>query len=233
MSPVAEPEMAAVAAGDFLMGSVDHGANESPVHRVWVDCFAIATLPVTNGDYDRFLRASGRSVPSCCDDPRFGDSKQPVVSATWFDAQDYCQWLHGVTGKPFRLPTEAEREKAARGCMEGGDYPWGDGLPDWMDPYYQGDEVEKPDRVGGGPANGFGLYNMGDLVHEWCSDWYCADYYAQSPARNPTGPEVGVRRASRGGSWRHRIKVTRCAARSSIPPDRAFSDYGFRVAQTL
>jgi formylglycine-generating enzyme required for sulfatase activity len=71
---------------------------------------------------------------------------------------------------------------------------------------------------------------MCDNVHEWCSDWYAPDYYAVSPERNPRGPETGVRRASRGGSWRHHIKMSRCAARSSIPPEFKYADYGFRVA---
>ena len=84
--------------------------------------------------------------------------------------------------------------------------------------------------MGGDQPNGFGLYDMGNLVHEWCSDWYQADSYRRSPARNPTGPSEGRRRASRGGSWRHWVTVTRCAARSSIPPDREYDDYGFRVA---
>ncbi len=71
---------------------------------------------------------------------------------------------------------------------------------------------------------------MCDNVHEWCSDWYAPDYYAVSPERNPRGPETGERRASRGGSWRHHIKMSRCAARSSIPPEFQYADYGFRVA---
>ena len=99
-----------------------------------------------------------------------------------------------------------------------------------MDPRYRGDDVERPDRVGRDPPNGYGLHNMGDLVHEWCSDWYDAGYYAVSPDRNPPGPAAGQRRASRGGSWRHAVKVTRCAHRSAILPDRQLTDYGFRVA---
>ena len=91
---------------------------------------------------------------------------------------------------------------------------------------------DKPGVVGQDNANGYGLHNMGDLVHEWCSDWYARDYYADSPTRNPAGPPTGHRRASRGGSWRHRVPVTRCSARSSIPPDREYTDYGFRVSST-
>jgi formylglycine-generating enzyme required for sulfatase activity len=78
--------------------------------------------------------------------------------------------------------------------------------------------------------NAYGLYNIGDNVHEWCADWYDAAYYVVSPERNPRGPLAGTRRASRGGSWRHHIKVTRTAARSSIPPEFKYADYGFRVA---
>ena len=81
--------------------------------------------------------------------------------------------------------------------------------PDWMDTRYRGDELERPDHAGQAPPNGYGLRNMGDLVHEWCSDWYDAGYYAVSPERNAAGPASGQRRASRGGSWRHAVKVTR------------------------
>jgi formylglycine-generating enzyme required for sulfatase activity len=84
--------------------------------------------------------------------------------------------------------------------------------------------------VGLGTPNGFGLYDVCTNVHEWCSDWYGAEYYAISPQRDPRGPGHGTRRVSRGGSWRHHVKVTRCAARSSIPPDFRYTDYGFRVA---
>ncbi len=87
-----------------------------------------------------------------------------------------------------------------------------------------------PEPVGHGAANGYGLHNMCDNVHEWCSDWYSANYYAISSERNPRGPEAGERRASRGGSWRHHVKMSRCAARSSIPPGFQYADYGFRVA---
>jgi len=71
---------------------------------------------------------------------------------------------------------------------------------------------------------------MCENVHEWCSDWYDPRYYDYSPVDNPPGPESGTRRASRGGAWRHHIKIARCAARSSIPPEFRYADYGFRVA---
>ena len=90
-----------------------------------------------------------------------------------------------------------------------------------------------PEPVGLYKPNAYGLYNVGDNVHEWCSDWYDDGYYARSPERNPQGPQSGTRKASRGGSWRHHIKVTRTAARSSIPPEFQYADYGFRIARSL
>jgi formylglycine-generating enzyme required for sulfatase activity len=90
-----------------------------------------------------------------------------------------------------------------------------------------------PEPVGLYAPNAYGLYNVGDNVHEWCADWYDDGYYGHSPERNPQGPISGTRRASRGGSWRHHIKVTRTAARSSIPPEFQYADYGFRIARSL
>ena len=84
-----------------------------------------------------------------------------------------------------------------------------------------------------GEPNGFGLYNMSEGVHEWCSDYFDYHYYRYAPEKNPQGPASGQRRASRGGSWRHRIKFSRCAARSSLPPDFKYADYGFRIALTI
>ena len=78
--------------------------------------------------------------------------------------------------------------------------------------------------------NGYGLCDMCENVHEWCSDWYDPRYYQVSTGRDPRGPQSGTRRASKGGSWRHHIKIARCAARSSIPPEFCYADYGFLVA---
>ena len=92
---------------------------------------------------------------------------------------------------------------------------------------------DAPHLVGLSPANGYGLHDMGCNVHEWCSDWYAPTYYAASPDRDPQGPPSGRRRASRGGAWRHQIKVSRCAARSSLDPSFRYNDYGFRIVEAL
>src|SRR5436190_6224784 len=96
--------------------------------------------------------------------------------------------------------------------------------------YFQG-EWTGPKRVGEWHANGYGLFNIGDNVHEWCMDWYAENYYAVSPNKNPAGPQTGTRRVSRGGSWRHQIKASRAAHRSSLPPPYAYTDYGFRICR--
>lgn len=205
--------------------------NERPARTVWVDAFRIAAVPVTRGDFQLFIDATDHTPPRYWADERFADPQQPVVAVSWFDAVAYCDWLSETgSGQAFRLPTEAEREKAARGGRQGQAFPWGDELPEWMDVTYRGDAVERPAQVAHDQPNDFGLHNMADLVHEWCEDWYDAKYYVDGPLRNPRGADEGPRRASRGGSWRHSVKVTRCAHRSAILPDRQLSDYGFRIA---
>jgi len=207
--------------------------NERPVHRVWVDEFLLAACQVTNADYGRFLRETASLPPPFWSDPALADPEQPVVGVSWHEAIRYCQWLSTSAARNFRLPAEAEWERAARGGREQALFPWGDRAPQSLPGY--ADRCTNawktgPEPVGRGEANAYGLHNMCDNVHEWCSDWYAPDYYAVSPERNPRGPETGERRASRGGSWRHQIKMSRCAARSSIPPEFQYADYGFRVA---
>ncbi|MFZ0684829.1 MAG: SUMF1/EgtB/PvdO family nonheme iron enzyme [Terriglobales bacterium] len=227
------PSLIRIPEGWFLMGCDAGQDNEKPVHRVWVDEFLLAACQVTNADYARFLRDTGAPAPPFWSDSALNQPDQPVVGVSWHEAAQYCEWLSAKIRRNFRLPTEAEWERGARGGREGELFPWGDtppqSLPGYADrcaAYWK----TGPEPVGGGEPNAYGLYNMCDNVHEWCSDWYAADYYASSPDRNPRGPEAGDRRASRGGSWRHHIKMSRCAARSSIPPEFRYADYGFRVA---
>jgi formylglycine-generating enzyme len=223
------PALVPISAGSFLMGSDVGQDNEKPVHRVWVDPFLLAACQVTNADYARFLRDTKSLPPPFWNDPNFNHPEQPVAGVAWLEAVRYCDWLSAQTGRRFRLPTEAEWECAARGGREGALFPWGNAPPESL-PGYSDRWKSGPEPVARAAPNTFGLFNMCDNVHEWCADWYAPSYYAVSPDRNPQGPETGDRRASRGGSWRHHIKISRCAARSSIPPDFQYADYGFRVA---
>jgi formylglycine-generating enzyme len=231
------PALVSIPAGWFLMGCDAGQDNEKPVHRVWVDEFLLAAYQVTNADYGRFLSETAPAchVPLLWNDPAFNHPEQPVAGVSWYEALHYCEWLSKSSDRKFRfrLPTEAEWERAARGGHEGALFPWGDEPPQSLPGYAErcaGYWRTGPEPVGRTEPNAYGLYNMCDNVHEWCSDRYAADYYAMSPERNPQGPENDERRASRGGSWRHHIKISRCAARSSIPPEFKYADYGFRVA---
>jgi formylglycine-generating enzyme len=229
-----EPKLVQIPEGWFLMGSESGQDCERPVHRVWVDTFLFAATQVTSAAYDCFLRATSSLPPPFWSDPNFSHPEQPVVGVSWFEATRYCEWLSAQTGGRYRLPTEAEWERAARGELEQKQFPWGDEPPQSL-PGYATRWRTGPEPTGRYAPNAFGLFDIGDNVHEWCDDWYDPNYYAVSPDRNPRGSGQSAmkppRKSSRGGSWRHHIKVARCSARSSIPPEFQYADYGFRVAR--
>jgi sulfatase modifying factor 1 len=231
-SGIIEPAMVRIPEGWFGMGCATGRDDEKPAHRVWVDAFELGAYQLTNAQYADFLSATSTAPPTFWSDPNFNHPKMPVVAVSWHEATSYCDWLSDASGKSYRLPTEAEWERAARAGAEASLYPWGDAPPELVPDYAKRWKLG-PEPVGLYPPNAYGLYNLGDNVHEWCADWYDDAYYERSLERNPQGPISGTRRASRGGSWRHHIKVTRTAARSSIPPEFQYADYGFRVARTL
>jgi sulfatase modifying factor 1 len=214
--------------GWFLMGGDEGPDEERPVHRVWVDAFELAVHPVTREQYDAFLETTGHEKPRDWS-PASTALDLPIVGVSWSDGQAYCDW-RAADGEPVRLPTEAEWERAARGGQEGQRYPWGNVIPDWIPDGGRG-PLAGPWPVTLGEPNGFGLRGIAANIHEWCADWYAPDYYAIAPERNPAGPPNGTRRASRGGSWRHAVTISRCAARSRIDPSFRYADYGFRVAR--
>jgi sulfatase modifying factor 1 len=218
-----------VPGGVFLMGSEQGQDDERPVHEVYVDGFAMAVFPVTRGEYARFIEATGHPRGRDWDAPAFMSPDLPVVGVSWHDAVAYCEW-RTRSGDGVRLPTEAEWERAARGDRAADAYPWGDTIPSWIPDNGRG-PLGGPWPVMLGEPNAFGLFGIAANVHEWCADWHDRDYYASSPARNPPGPVSGQRRASRGGSWRHAITISRCSARSKLDPSFRYTDYGFRVVR--
>ncbi len=166
-------------------------------------------------------------------------SNHPVVHVSHDDAANYAAWA----GK--RLPTEAEWERAARGDLEQARFPWGDELTPrgrhqcniWQGQFPLTNTTDDG-HLTTAPAtayapNAFGLHQMAGNVWEWCADWFAPDYYAQSPATDPRGPEAGDARSIRGGSYLchdsycHRYRV---AARSSAPPASTAANMGFRCA---
>jgi len=226
------PETVKVPAGEFIMGSPagEGHKNERPQHEVYVDAFAIGKYPVTNEQYAVFVQDTGWRPPYHWEKGKMPENKakHPVVNVSWLDAVVYCRWISKKTGREWRLPTEAEWEKAARGS-DGRIYPWGNEPPDKTRCNYNMN-IKDTTPVGHYPAGAspYGALDMTGNVWEWVADWYDRNYYAVSPARNPTGPERGHGRVLRGGSWRSDVNGVRTALRGGIHPDNRFDDVGFR-----
>jgi formylglycine-generating enzyme required for sulfatase activity/acetyl esterase/lipase len=227
-------ELVHVKAGPFKMGDNfgDGEAREKPVHEVDLDGFYIGKFEVTNGEWKRFredpayhdakLWPNGFVVP--LDQVPYwtmannhggaiaGNENYPVLGINWDSAVAYCNWLSVKTGKKYRLPTEAEWEKAARGTDQR-KYPWGNQI-DHSYANYVGSQVydtgrpvgfyDGSNRDGFQTRNGaspYGAHDMAGSVMEWCSDWYEKDYYSKSPRKNPKGPASGAYRVVRGGTF--------------------------------
>ncbi len=205
-------------------GSLEVGEAPGTGRAVEIAPFLLGRTPVTNREYEPFL-ASGRAVsPPWWNDANFRAPRQPVVGVTWHEAAAFCSWLADSAGGRWRLPTEEDWEFAACGGLAASRTAWGDSVPPGEIP--EG-ALAGPWETGRGTPNGYGLFDMGTIVHEWCANWREPDSSSPAAAASPR------RRASRGGSWRHRIRWSPPAARSSLPPDYRYSDYGFRVLREM
>ena len=255
------PDLARIPAGHFLMGSDEGDEDERPVHRVYLDAFEIGVQPVTNDDYARFVRETGHRAPAIYElplvvtaggaerervfrenglpyvwtdfTPPRDRAEHPVTLVRFEDAAAYCTWLSSAVGRTFRLPTEAQWEKAARGGAESKQYPWGDRLEPQCANYLQ-DPSQKSSRGTTAcrqyPANGLGLYDVAGNVWEWVQDWYDPSYYPSSPEQNPRGPAAGTLRVIRGGAWLAADpRMLTCSHRHRVPPDTYSYAIGFRV----
>jgi formylglycine-generating enzyme required for sulfatase activity len=216
------PALARIPAGWFEMGDAAGRPDEQPVHAVQVAAFDLGLTPVTNAQYARAVEAGALPEPPGQALPEFNQPWQPVTAITWHEAQAFADWLSLLTGDRWRLPSEAEWERAARGGLAGMPTAWGTCVPPGEVP---SGALRGPWPVGHGQPNAYGLFDMGTVVHEWCRDVY-RPYLEQT--RPATATQM-LRRASRGGSWRHRVRYSRPAARSSLPPHLRYQDYGFRV----
>jgi formylglycine-generating enzyme required for sulfatase activity len=219
--------------GQFKMGSNDPDAydSEKPQHTVALDGYWIGKYEVTFSQYDRYCDEKGKKKPS---DEGWGRGKRPVINVSWDEANKYCQWLSEKTkktGLSFKLPTEAQWEKAARGTGSR-KYPWGNNEPDkTLANFFS--NVGKTTPVGSYPkgASLYGLLDMAGNVWEWCRDWYDGKYYHSSPEKNPTGPKSGTYRVVRGGSWGLSARYLRCSYRYYIRPSGRSDGLGFRRRQ--
>ena len=196
------------------------------MRRVTVAAFRLGRTPVTNAQYALFLaQGDAAEAPPWGRDPAFAAPDQPVVGITWFEAAAFAEWLGQRLGGRWRLPTEAEWERAMRGGLEGASTPWGPAIPQGEVPETK---LDGPWPVGKGTPNGFGLLDPGTVVHEWCLDAYRPYGAPKTVGREADAPPP-ERRSSRGGSWRHRQRWSPPSARSSLPPSMRYADYGFRV----
>lgn len=202
-------------------------ADNHPSHEVAIHTFGISKTPITVAQYREYCRATGIAMSA---PPSLGwiDST-PITNVSWQDAVGYTDWLANKTGKHYRLPTEAEWEYAARGGNQSkGSLYAGSNSLDSVG-WYRDNSPGKPYLVAQKGPNELGIYDMSGNVWEWCSDWYGADYYANSPKDNPRGPASGTYRVLRGGSWFNTPDYCQVAFRYYYDPSDHNDYTGFRV----
>ncbi len=218
-----EPEMVLAPAGEFLMGSdpkKDKHADddEQPQHKLHLPDYYLAKTSVTNAQYLAFVQAAGHEQPKHWEGgkPPKGKEDHPVVYVTWHDAVAYCNWLAEVTGKPYRLPTEAEWEKGARGT-DGRIYPWGDEF-DKTKCNTGESRIGDTTPVGKYPngASPYGVVDMAGNVWEWTSSLFRS--YPYDPEDGREDPGSTDNRVLRGGSWFSVSDWVRSAFRSHSVP---------------
>lgn len=219
-------EFIAVKGGCFQMGDTfgDGGSEEKPVHEVCVSDFSIGKYEVTYGQWQKIM-GSDPSYFSFC------GADCPVEQVSWDGVQEFLRKLNKRRGgsviRPYRLPTEAEWEYAARSGGKQEKYSGGSDIDAVA--WYGSNSDIKTHQVGRKQANDLGLYDMSGNVWEWVNDWYDDGYYRKSPRDNPQGPITGSRRVSRGGSWINDPANVRASTRYNYVPGRRYFDLGFRL----
>jgi formylglycine-generating enzyme len=239
LSRAAEPGMILVPEGEFPRGRTYEWPDTAlkwypnplkddlPVRNIWVDAFYLDETEVTNERYAAFLQATGHRIPYHWKGGRFPDGQEqyPVVNVSWDDATAYCAWQNK------RLPTEAEWEKACRAGLDSKMYPWGDDKIAPEKAHYQASDG--PVAVCSKEKSPNGLCDIVGNVWEWTSDWYERLYYEKAPERNPAGPEEGLYRVLRGGSWFDEpVLFLTCSYRSWARQRERSPTIGFRCAKS-
>jgi serine/threonine protein kinase/formylglycine-generating enzyme required for sulfatase activity len=233
-----EPEMVCIPAGGFARGSQEEdkraAPSEKPQRSIYLSEYWIGKYPVTNAQYAAFVEAAGHRSPDHWKEGRLpqGEENHPVVNVSWWDALAYCRWLADVTGKPYRLPTEAQWEKAARGA-DGRIYPWGNRWDSRTCNTHEGGKRHTTPVGAYSPAGDspYGCTDMAGNVLEWVADWYKDDYYARSSAtHDPYGPASGPSKVLRGGSWSSGRENARCVTRLASSQKTTNFEVGFRCA---
>lgn len=233
--------MVHVEGGSFTMGATSEQIwysviDEKPAHQVTLSSFSIGETEVTQALWKAVMGIDPPKVALWENVMETGKGPQhPVVWVSWDDCQEFLKKLNALTGKDFRLPTEAEWEYAARGGnkSKGYMYAGSNTLEEvaWYEkncPYKDDDQSDYcPHEVALKHPNELGLYDMSGNVEEWCSDWYKYDYYSVSPKMNPQGPDSGFNYVARGGYWRENDRHCRVSYRHYH--DEGSGDVGFRL----
>jgi formylglycine-generating enzyme required for sulfatase activity len=253
---IKKDNMALVKGGKFIRGSREDAAdaydNEKPKREIYLDDFMIGKYPVTNEEFKEFIDDDGYGMarkdmwseegwqwreeneisrPEYWHDRKWNAANFPVVGISWFEAEAYANWLSERTGNQYRLPTEAEWEKAARGT-NGFKYPWGDEFDrNLCNSYESGLNRTSPVGIFPKGKSPYGCFDMAGNVWEWSFDWYNANYYVNSPYRNPKEPSDGAVRVFRGGSWSVPSRGCRSAFRGNRVPRYRYYALGFRLLQ--
>ena len=220
-------EMVKVEGGTFMMGATSEmknpNSNEKPVHQVTL------TNDYYMGKYE-VTQALWQAVMGSNPSEYKGDNL-PVETVSWNDCQKFISKLNSLTGRMFRLPTEAEWEYAARGGKESRGYQYS-GSSNISDvAWYDENSGSKTHPVGTKQANELGIYDMTGNVWEWCSDWYSS--YSSSSQTNPTGSDSGSARVSRGGGWFNDASYCRLSVRFYYTPDFRLDILGLRLALSV
>ena len=224
--------MVRVDGGTFMMGATEEQSNdaesdEKPAHQVKLSTYSIGETEVTQELWQAVMGEN----PS-----DFKGNQRPVEQVSWGDCQDFIKKLNQLTGRKFRLPTEAEWEYAARGGSKSQHhkYSGGDNINDvaWYDKNAWNKGSTHPDYgthvVKTKQANELGLYDMSGNVWEWCQDWFGG--YSRDKQTNPQGSQNGSYRVRRGGSWYHDSNVSRTSFRFNGSPSARLSYLGLRLA---
>jgi formylglycine-generating enzyme required for sulfatase activity/class 3 adenylate cyclase len=222
---VLEPEMNPLRGGAFMMGSNDD-TTEKPVHQVTIKPFAISRYPVSIREWNECAAAKA------CGFTASGKDDAPVANVSWTDAKRFVAWLADATHKPYRLPSEAEWEYAARGGTQTR-YWWGDEFQQGMANCKNCAglaAVQQPVEVGSLKPNPFGLYDMGGTVDQWVEDcWHKSYHGAPSDGSAWIEADCGSH-VIRSGSWMNDSRYVRPANRDSYDTNVRYPTHGFRVA---